>query len=136
MSYIVNVITNSCFRFLQEPYTEAPARLKTKFLMSLTIEYALNYSKRHNKFLFSTLAGAIYGSSCKAENEFPMLLTIKITNTNRKTIHFYILSRHLYLFIKREKQISRIIYDIFSGVYNIGLRGRPGRNILKTCIIK
>ncbi len=28
-----------------------------------------NYSKRHNKFLFPALAGAIYGSFCKAENE-------------------------------------------------------------------
>ena len=28
-----------------------------------------NYSKRHNKFLFLALAEAIYGSSCKAENE-------------------------------------------------------------------
>ena len=27
------------------------------------------YSKRHNKFLFPALAGAIYGSACKAENE-------------------------------------------------------------------
>ncbi len=29
----------------------------------------LYYSKRHNKFLFPALAGAIYGSFCKAENE-------------------------------------------------------------------
>ncbi len=28
-----------------------------------------NYSKRLNKFLFPALAGAIYSSSCKAENE-------------------------------------------------------------------
>ena len=35
--FIVNDITNFCFRLLQEPYTEAPARPKTKFLMSLTI---------------------------------------------------------------------------------------------------
>ncbi len=27
------------------------------------------YSKRHNKFLFPSLAGAIYGSTCKAKNE-------------------------------------------------------------------
>ena len=26
-------------------------------------------SKRHNNFLFPALAGAIYGSFCKAENE-------------------------------------------------------------------
>lgn len=44
-----------------------------------------------------------------------------IRNTMRKTIYFYILSRHLYLFVKGENQISWIIYDIFSGVYNIGL---------------
>jgi len=35
---IVNDITNFCFRLLQEPYTVAPARPKTKFLMSLTID--------------------------------------------------------------------------------------------------
>ena len=29
----------------------------------------MNYSKRHNKFLFPSLAGAIYGNSCNAENE-------------------------------------------------------------------
>lgn len=34
---IVNDITNFCFRFLHKPYTEASARLKTKFLMSSTI---------------------------------------------------------------------------------------------------
>ena len=27
------------------------------------------YSKRHNKFLLPALAGAVYGSFCKAENE-------------------------------------------------------------------
>ena len=36
--FIVNVITDFCFRLLQEPYTVAPARPKTKFSMSLTIE--------------------------------------------------------------------------------------------------
>ena len=35
---IVNDITNFCFRLLQEPYTVAPARTKTKFLMSLIID--------------------------------------------------------------------------------------------------
>ncbi len=35
---IVKDITNFCFRLLQEPYTAAPARLKTKFLMSLTMK--------------------------------------------------------------------------------------------------
>ncbi len=29
----------------------------------------ISYSKRHNKFLFPALAGAIYGSTGKAENE-------------------------------------------------------------------
>ena len=38
---IVNDITNSCFQLLQEPYTEAPAKPKMKFIMSLTILYAL-----------------------------------------------------------------------------------------------
>ncbi len=37
VSYIVNDITNFCFRFLQNPYTAASARPKTRFLMSLTI---------------------------------------------------------------------------------------------------
>ena len=37
--FIVNDITNFCFRLLQEPYTEATVRLKRKFLMSLTVEY-------------------------------------------------------------------------------------------------
>ncbi|MCI8985697.1 MAG: hypothetical protein HFI60_07070 [Lachnospiraceae bacterium] len=36
-AFVVNDITNFCFRLLQEPYTVAPARPKTKFLMSLTI---------------------------------------------------------------------------------------------------
>ncbi len=39
---IVNDITNFCFRLLQKPYTVAPARPKTKFLMSLTIAKSLN----------------------------------------------------------------------------------------------
>ena len=29
----------------------------------------MRYSKRHNKFLLLALAGVIYSSSCKAENE-------------------------------------------------------------------
>ena len=32
-------------------------------------ELMVKYNKRHNKFLFPALAEAIYGSSCKAENE-------------------------------------------------------------------
>ncbi len=35
---IVNDITNFCFWLLQKPYTEAFARPKAKFLVSLTIE--------------------------------------------------------------------------------------------------
>ena len=35
------------------------------------------YSNRHNKFPFSVLVGAIYGSFCKAETRFPMSLTIE-----------------------------------------------------------
>lgn len=37
-----------------------------------------NDSKRHNKSLFLTLAGAIYGSFCKAENNN----VINYSNTN------------------------------------------------------
>ena len=37
MVTIVNDITNFCFWLLQKPYTVAPARPETKFLMSLTI---------------------------------------------------------------------------------------------------
>ena len=35
------------------------------------------YSKRHNKFLFPALAGAIYGSFCKAENEISNVVNYK-----------------------------------------------------------
>ena len=38
----------------------------------------LYYSKRHNKFLFPSLAGAIHGSSCKAENEIFNVVNYKI----------------------------------------------------------
>ena len=38
LSNIVNDITNFCFRLLQEPYTVASAKLKTKFPISLTIK--------------------------------------------------------------------------------------------------
>ena len=40
-----------------------------------------NYSKRHNKFLFPALAGSVYGSSCKAENEISNVV-------NYKTIYY------------------------------------------------
>ncbi len=33
------------------------------------LAFSVLYSKRHNKFLFPALAGAIYGSTCKAKNE-------------------------------------------------------------------
>ncbi len=39
------------------------------------------YSKRHNKFLFPSLAGSVYGSSCKAENEISNVV-------NYKTIYY------------------------------------------------
>lgn len=90
-------------------------------MLCYKFDFRVLYSKRHNKYLFLALAGAIYGSFRKTENEILMLLTIKIINTIRKTRYFYILSRHLYLLIKRENQIFRIIYDIFPGVYNIDL---------------
>jgi hypothetical protein len=37
----------------------------------------MNYSKRHNKFLFPALAGAIYGSFCKSENEISNVVNYK-----------------------------------------------------------
>ncbi len=36
------------------------------------------YSKRHNKFLFPSLAGSVYGSSCKAENEISNVVNYTI----------------------------------------------------------
>ncbi len=39
--------------------------------------FICNYSKRHNKFLFLALAGAIYGSSCEAENEISNVVYYK-----------------------------------------------------------
>ena len=41
--FIVNDITNFCFRLLQEPYTVAPARPKTKFPVSLPIKFTQNH---------------------------------------------------------------------------------------------
>ena len=40
-------------------------------------ELMVKYSKRHNKFLFPALAEAIYGSSCKAENEISNVVNYK-----------------------------------------------------------
>ena len=37
----------------------------------------MTYSKRHNKFLFPSLAGAIYGSTCKAKNEISNVVNYK-----------------------------------------------------------
>ena len=37
-----------------------------------------NYSKRHNKFLFPALEGAIYVSSCKAENEISNVVNYRL----------------------------------------------------------
>ena len=36
-----------------------------------------SHSERHNKFLFPTLAGAIYGSFRKAENEISNVVNYK-----------------------------------------------------------
>ena len=41
VAIIVNDITNFCFRLLPKPYAEAFAGSKTKFLMSLTINYEI-----------------------------------------------------------------------------------------------
>ncbi len=45
--------------------------------------FICNYSKRHNKFLFLALAGAIYGSSCEAENEISNVVNYR--NLDSKT---------------------------------------------------
>ena len=37
------------------------------------------YSKRHNKFLFPALAGAIYGSPCEAKNEISNVVNYRIS---------------------------------------------------------
>ena len=42
-------------------------------------ELMVKYSKRHNKFLFPALAEAIYGSSCKAENEISNVVNYRFT---------------------------------------------------------
>ncbi len=41
----------------------------------------MNYSKRHNKFLFPALAGAIYGSSCEDENEISNVVNYRYTGS-------------------------------------------------------
>ena len=46
------------------------------FVVGSTV-FPVNYSKRHNKFLFLALAGAIYGSSCEAENEISNVVYYK-----------------------------------------------------------
>lgn len=43
--------------------------------------HVISYSKRHNIFLFPTLAGVIYGSSCKAENEISNVVNYKYRNS-------------------------------------------------------
>jgi hypothetical protein len=40
----------------------------------------VKYRKRYNKFLFPALAGAIYGSTCKAENEISNVVNYKKRN--------------------------------------------------------
>ena len=48
----------------------------------------VKYNKRHNKFLFPALAEAIYGSSCKAENEISNVVNYR--NLDSKTFRdFY-----------------------------------------------
>ena len=50
--------------------------------------HSCTYSKRHNKFLFPALAEAIYGSSCKAENEISNVVNYR--NLDSKTFRdFY-----------------------------------------------
>ena len=39
---------------------------------------SMDYSKRHNKFLFPALAGAIYGSPCEAKNEISNVVNYNI----------------------------------------------------------
>ncbi len=43
----------------------APAHIHKRYYIMANV----SYSKRHNKFLFPALAGAIYGSPCEAKNE-------------------------------------------------------------------
>lgn len=50
---IVNDITNFCFRLLQKPYTEASARPKAKFLMSLTISRAIFFWMKRKNTIFN-----------------------------------------------------------------------------------
>ena len=51
--------------------------------VALILLFAIySYSKRHNKFLFPALAGAIYGSSCKAENEISNVVNYKFIEWN------------------------------------------------------
>ncbi len=50
------------------------------------LAFSVLYSKRHNKFLFPALAGAIYGSTCKAENEIS-----NVVNYSLNTLIFIIL---------------------------------------------
>ena len=47
----------------------------------------MTYSKRHNKFLFPALAGAIYGSFCKAENEISNVVNYSTFNGGNPSAH-------------------------------------------------
>ena len=54
--FIVNDITNFCFRLLQEPYMATPAMPKTKFLMSLTICQSISSHARGVPFFRNCFA--------------------------------------------------------------------------------
>ncbi len=68
------------------------------------------YSKRHNKFLFPSLAGAIYGSSCNAENEISNVVNYNMpdfinelkSSTYKKGVT--VTPKILFLFYSRIKQ--------------------------------
>ncbi len=60
-------------------------------LLLICISLMYIYSKQHNKFLFPALAGAIYGSSCKAENEISKFVNYSIRNQNRQNQNGYVL---------------------------------------------
>ena len=74
LTIIVNDLTNFCFRLFQEPYTVAPERPKTKFLMSLTIEsFTDHYFVCKNSFIPQNL------------QPFPQILTRKsLRNLTRR----------------------------------------------------
>ena len=82
---IVNDITNFCFRLLQEPYTVAPARPKTKFLMLLTIRMILSceINKGEVEFLHKFMR-AIGFSKLTDRTEQQKLITDIILNATHR----------------------------------------------------